>query len=118
MIHGSLCLCNCALNMTNPRNNDKKMLDGALEERLFFELRRMQMSDKQDPVLMVAKRKVKRRKHHSHSRHRSEGYSKSVHAGRYRSFDNVETSFLGVLVKVLIMVGAIALVLWALASLM
>ena len=73
------------------------------------------MDKEEAPVLMIAKRKVKRRKHsHSNHKHRSEGYSKSVHAGRFRKLDKVETSILGVIFKVLLMVGITALLLWGL----
>ena len=82
------------------------------------------MPESNDQPIRVEKRKIKKRRHkHSHSsssssrrKDRAEGYSSSVHAGRYRSFDKVETSIMAALFKILGLVCLAALILWGLSN--
>lgn len=75
------------------------------------------MPEDANVVVRVEKRKIKRKKHsHKHSKNkskkRSEGYSSSVHAGRFRRFDSVERSAMLALVKIIALLGIAGIVLW------
>ncbi len=75
------------------------------------------MQDKHDFVVKVSKRKHKRHKHSHSSRGRRSGkYPSSARSGRMRSFDEVETKMMGVLLKILLVVCSVSLIIWAIAS--
>ncbi|GEM_PF-3546273 len=74
------------------------------------------MKETPETTPRVEKRIVKRRRHNHHHgrRHKSDTYSKSANSWRMQTHDKVEAGFTVLLIKVLIFIGAIGLLLWAL----